>query len=76
MRLARMEGGSDVRSAADPSGERGAMHTVHHRHAPSPGGAGQVFGTGCHQLTGPPRQQITEKDRVSVILCVGFRVVS
>lgn len=71
MRIARMEGRSDVRSAALPSGERGAMHALHHRDAPSPGGTGQVFGTGCHQFSGPPRQQITQKDRVSVILSYG-----
>lgn len=71
MRLAGMEGRSDVRFAAGPSGERGAMHALHHRYAPSPGGTGQVFGAGCHQLSGSPRQQITQKDRVSVILSHG-----
>lgn len=71
MRFARMEGRSDLRSASGPSGERGAMHALHHRYASSLGGTGQVFGAGCHQLSGSPRQQITQKDRVSVILSHG-----
>lgn len=73
MRLAGVERGGDLRSVAELSRGRGAMHALHHRHAQSPCGAGQVFGTGCHQLSGPPRQQITQKDRVSVSLFCGER---